>query len=150
MSKQSFILGAFGIIYRDNSPQTGEVLLCRLSYVDLWSLPGGGINLGETPPEATVREVREETGLDVEVSRLVSVDSKSDATLVFTFECDVTGGELTTSEETVEFGYFAPQDFPAESSESQRQRVITALRQLSAPVWGYQQAGRRVGKDSDK
>ncbi len=146
MSKQKFVLGAFGIIYRNNSDESGEVLLCRLSYVDLWSLPGGAVELGETPPEAVIREIKEETGLDAEVRRLVSVDTKSNAEVVFCFECEVTGGQLRTSEETLEFGYFAADDFPAESPESQRQRVITALKKLPGPIFRRQEAGRHVSQ----
>ena len=146
VSKKSFALGAFGIIYRDNSPASGEVLLCRLSYADLWSLPGGGVELDETPVQSVIREVKEETGLDVQVARLVSVDTKTDATVVFCFECEITGGQLTSSEETLEFDYFSPNDFPPESSESHRQRVITAQKQLFGPVFRLQESGKRVGE----
>ncbi len=138
-------MGAFAVIYEENSRDSGRVLLCRLSYVDLWSLPGGGVDHGETPVEAVVREVKEETGLDARVRRLVGVDTKSDGNLVFCFECEVTGGELTTSEETLEFGYFAPGGFPAESSEAQRRRVMTACKNLPEPVFNKVRAGIRVG-----
>ena len=40
-----------------------------------WSLPGGGVDLPETPAQGAVREVREETGLDVELTGLLTVDS---------------------------------------------------------------------------
>jgi 8-oxo-dGTP diphosphatase len=40
-----------------------------------WTLPGGGVELRETVEEAAVREVREETGYDVELGRLLGVDS---------------------------------------------------------------------------
>jgi 8-oxo-dGTP diphosphatase len=40
-----------------------------------WSLPGGGVDLPETPAEGVVREVSEETGLDVELTGLLTVDS---------------------------------------------------------------------------
>lgn len=40
-----------------------------------WSLPGGGVDLPETPAEGAVREVREETGFDVELTGLLAVDS---------------------------------------------------------------------------
>ena len=41
----------------------------------LWTLPGGGVELHETVEEAAVREVREETGYDVELGRVLGVDS---------------------------------------------------------------------------
>lgn len=132
-------------MYEDNCRDSGRVLLCRLSYVDLWSLPGGGVDHGETPVEAVVREVKEETGLDARVRRLVGVDTMSDGNLVFWFECEVTGGELTASEETLEFGYFSSGEFPPESSEAQRQRVVTACKNLPGPVFSRVRAGVRVG-----
>lgn len=44
--------------------------------VPLWTLPGGGVELHETPEEGAVREAREETGYDVELGRLLGVDTK--------------------------------------------------------------------------
>lgn len=57
-----------------------KILLCRLSaqvprHQGKWTLPGGGIEFGERPEEAVVREVREETGLIVTVRSLAAVDS---------------------------------------------------------------------------
>jgi len=56
-------IGAYGIILRD-----GAILLCRLSAivtgnVGKWTLPGGGIDFGEDPKDAVIREIAEETGL---------------------------------------------------------------------------------------
>ncbi|WP_298334209.1 NUDIX domain-containing protein [Ferrimicrobium sp.] len=52
---------------------SGELLLVRQADMADWSLPGGAIELGETPTQAVVREVAEETGLDIEEVELVTV-----------------------------------------------------------------------------
>ena len=57
-----------------------EILLCRISsqlprWEGLWTFPGGGIEFGEDPECAVVREVKEETGLDVEPLSVALVDS---------------------------------------------------------------------------
>jgi 8-oxo-dGTP pyrophosphatase MutT (NUDIX family) len=53
----------------------GRVLLSRLRDSPLWTLPGGGIDHGEQPHEAAVRELHEETGLPVTLRGLLDVDS---------------------------------------------------------------------------
>jgi 8-oxo-dGTP diphosphatase len=67
-------VAAYAVIVRD-----GDVLLSRLapsiSVEELWTLPGGGIEFGEPPDAAVVREVREETGLDCPLGRPLWIGS---------------------------------------------------------------------------
>ncbi|MDB6079243.1 MAG: nudI [Akkermansiaceae bacterium] len=63
--------------------EPGRVLLCRLSaevprWKGSWTLPGGGLNFGESPEQAMVREVEEETGLKVEPVSIAKIDSLHD------------------------------------------------------------------------
>ena len=51
----------------------GKILLHRRSDNDLWALPGGAMEIGESISESVVREVKEETGLDVVIERLVGI-----------------------------------------------------------------------------
>jgi len=67
-------VAAYGLITRSS-----EILLCRCaSYLPeggSWTLPGGGIEFGEDPEDAMIREVLEETGLVVESTGLAGIDS---------------------------------------------------------------------------
>lgn len=67
-------VSSHALLLRDN-----RILLCRLSLRisprGEWTLPGGGIEFGEHPEDAVVREVMEETGLKVSLKGLAKVDS---------------------------------------------------------------------------
>jgi len=52
----------------------GDVLLVKPTYKDGWDIPGGYVEPGETPIEACRREVSEELGLDVQITKLLAVD----------------------------------------------------------------------------
>ena len=52
----------------------GRVLMCRLTYKPDWDLPGGVVEVGESPQDAVSREVEEELGLRIDAGRLVLTD----------------------------------------------------------------------------
>ncbi|MGC9333521.1 MAG: NUDIX hydrolase [Anaerolineae bacterium] len=82
--------------------EQGRVLLCHRRDIDAWNLPGGGVESGELPTEAVIREVREETGLEAAIERLAGVYGKTDRDeLVFSFICRITGERLTVTDEFV-------------------------------------------------
>ena len=56
-----YTIGAFAILFDDRD----RVLLCHRRDMDMWNLPGGGVESGELPTEAAIRETREETGWEV-------------------------------------------------------------------------------------
>ena len=118
--KQAFTIGVFGII-RD---EQDRVLLVLRNDYDLWNLPGGGLETGESPWQGVIREVKEETGYDVEVTRLAGVYSKpDDDEVVFSFECKIIGGEMTLNEEARDIKYFSLNEIPPNTSERQVERI---------------------------
>lgn len=118
--KPTFTVGAFAVVLDAN----GAVLLGHRADRDLWALPGGVVEHGETPWAAVVRETREETGIEVEPVRLAIVDWKTRlADVVFVFECRVSGGTLATSAETSEVGFFAASAYPATFPKRHIERI---------------------------
>jgi 8-oxo-dGTP pyrophosphatase MutT (NUDIX family) len=84
--------------------EAGRVLLHRRSDDGLWGMPGGWLDNGETPEQAIVREVAEATGLDVRVVRLAETARRA-ASVHHTLVCEVLGGELAMSDESLELAY---------------------------------------------
>jgi ADP-ribose pyrophosphatase YjhB (NUDIX family) len=87
----------------------------------LWDIPGGFLEEGEHPRDALVREIREETGLDLEPGRFVGfwIDRYGDApdavsTLNLYFEGTVTGGELEAADDVTELRWFDLDALPPE------------------------------------
>jgi ADP-ribose pyrophosphatase YjhB (NUDIX family) len=94
----------------------GRILVVRPTYALEWMLPGGRVERGETPHEAAVREVREETGLDVVLDRLVLVDARVGRDTSFIFAGHVTGGELEPQlGEIAEVGWIGRDEIAASS-----------------------------------
>lgn len=95
----------------------GRILLTRRAHDPgrgLWGLPAGYMEWDERVEDATVREVREESGLDVRLERLVGVYSYPARGLVLVvYEAAIVGGELRASEESEAVEFFAPDALPA-------------------------------------
>src|SRR5262245_47634731 len=96
-----------------------KVLLTRRMDDGTWCVPGGYMEPGESLTEACIREVREETGLHVEIARLISVythphrileypDGNRLQLVILHFEAIPIGGALTLTDETTAADYFAP------------------------------------------
>jgi len=123
-----------------------EILLHRRSDNELWSVPGGAMELGESISQAVMREVKEETGFAVEVERLVGIYSDPGHIVAYSdgevrqqfsicFACRVVGGDFAESDESLDVRFFTPADVSRlPMSESVRLRVNHFLEGHSQPV----------------
>lgn len=123
----------------------GHVLLQRRSDNGLWGLPGGSVEIGESVSAAIVREVREETGLGVEVERLVGVYSDPSFQVVryrdgnvvhyinTLFGCRIVGGSLQTCDESLDLQFFDPARLPEGMLLTHRIRVEDAMANRPTP-----------------
>ena len=126
----------------------GHLLLAKRTDNNLWTIPGGTMKPGETITESALREVKEETGIDVEVVSLVGIYSNPKHVVEYSdgevrqqfsvcFACRPIGGELATSDETSEVGYFSPDEIEGmEIHPSIRLRIQHFLENRSGPYLG--------------
>jgi ADP-ribose pyrophosphatase YjhB (NUDIX family) len=94
--------------------EAGEVLLIRRSDNDNWALPGGAVDFGESLTQAAVRETREESGIECEITGLSGIYTDPGHVMLYTSNGEVrqefsivltaraVGGQTTTSSETTE------------------------------------------------
>ncbi|WP_395370766.1 NUDIX domain-containing protein [Streptomyces tubercidicus] len=103
---------------------TGRILLQRRRDNAMWALPGGGMHIGESLPDCAVRETREETGVEVEITGIVG--TYSDPRHVFAYDdgevrqefsvCFLArpvAGSLAVSEESTDVRWFEPGEVDA-------------------------------------
>ncbi len=127
------LVHAGGCVFNDK----GEVLLQRRGDCNKWGFPGGALEIGETPQMAAVREVKEETGPDVEVGDIIGVYTDTDAvcpngdryqSVCIVYELIAVGGELyCDNSETLELKYF-PLDKTPELFCRQHEDMLNDIR----------------------
>lgn len=108
-------VAADGVVVNDDG-----IVLIRRKYPPFqgsWALPGGGVDIGETCEDACVREVKEETGLEVRVKGLVGVysDPARDPrghTVSVAYLCEVVGGRLSASDDAADARFFPLDKLP--------------------------------------
>ncbi|HEY3291060.1 MAG TPA: NUDIX domain-containing protein [Anaerolineae bacterium] len=118
----------------------GSVLLMHRTDNQHWGIPGGNIEIGESVTQAVIREVAEETGLDVTVERLIGVYSDPAIHMIarypggnlvhyvnLCFLCSVHGGILRGSDEGHEVAYFPVSHLPDQLLLSHHPRIQDAL-----------------------
>ena len=114
-----------GVIVVDDS---GRILLEKRSDNGMWGLPGGGMEPGESIYETALREVKEETGLEIETIGLVGVYSEPWEGRIVTYPdngdvrqlvdivliAQMISGEMAISNESLDLRFFNPDSFPSE------------------------------------
>lgn len=99
----------------------GKILLHKRSDNHLWSLHGGGMDLGEPIEQTIIREVKEETGFDVVVEKCIGIytdpghvieysDGEIRQQFSICFECRIVGGKLSVSSESTQVSFFSKEE----------------------------------------
>jgi len=91
-----------------------NIFLVKSTYQRLhpWGLTGGSLEYGEHPEEAVVRELLEETGLNICIEKLLLVNSWLPDRVGFYYLCRIVDGHFHATDEVAEFGYFSPENLP--------------------------------------
>jgi ADP-ribose pyrophosphatase YjhB (NUDIX family) len=126
----------------------GKILLTKREDFETWVLPSGGVEAGESFAQAAIRETKEETGLDVELTRLVGIYSRvgniSPGYMIL-FAAKPIGGEIKCQPgETIEVRWFSFEEIPSPLSAGHKRRIkdaiegasgITVLQEINSPTW---------------
>ena len=95
----------------------GDILMIQRSDNENWAVPGGAIDLGESMTQAAIRETKEESGIDCEITGLIGIYTDPKHVLLYTsngevrqefsilLTANVTGGQLTESDESSEVNW---------------------------------------------
>jgi len=94
--------------------EQGRILLFRHTYRKFeWGIPAGGLEYGEQPEKAIVREFFEETGMQIKVEKLLLAESsKEDHNISLIYLCEITSGTFKESNEISEMKYFEVNKLP--------------------------------------
>lgn len=123
-----------------------KILLVRRADNGKWAVPGGYMDSGESFSEACEREVKEETGLDVRVKRLLGIytsphllveyeDGNKYQLTVLHFETEKIGGALATSDETTELAFFTENEIPdLDMNALDRKRALVSFSDIVETV----------------
>jgi ADP-ribose pyrophosphatase YjhB (NUDIX family) len=127
--------------------EAGDILMIRRSDNDNWAVPGGAIDLGESVTQAAIRETKEETGINCEITGLVGIYSDPKHVIHYTSNDEVrqefsivltarpTGGHPTPSDESREVHWVQVSAIDGlRMDRSMRQRITHYLEEPSHPI----------------
>jgi 8-oxo-dGTP diphosphatase len=128
-------IGAFIVIF----DKKGRVLLSHRRDLDIWNLPGGGVEDGELPDEAAIRETLEETGLKVKIKDLVGIYGKPHRDeIAFVFIGKIVGGNLMVTAESDDSRYFTIKKIPVNTIPKHVERILDAEKNRDKPLFRWQ------------
>ncbi|MYY12588.1 NUDIX domain-containing protein [Streptomyces sp. SID4919] len=140
----SLVVAASAVVTDDE----GRILLQRRQDSGLWALPGGGMEMTESLPGAAIREVKEETGLDVEITGLVGTYTDPRHIIAYSngevrrqfnicFTARAVGGQLAISDESTELQFVRAEEIDGmPMHRTQRLRIRHFLERLDRPYTG--------------
>lgn len=130
------------VVFKDN-----KILMVREKLDGDWSLPGGWADIGLTPSEVAVKEVKEESGFDVKVTKLLAVQDKkchphppSPFHVYKMFiQCEIIGGQPMEGIETSAVEFFSENELPplsiARNTKNQIEMAFKNLNNTQEPVY---------------
>lgn len=119
-----------GVVFCEN-----RILMVRELHDDRWSLPGGFCDIGESPKENVIKEIREEAGYEVEAVKLLALfdsDKHPHPPQPYQYykvfiQCEIIGGEASLGMETKGIDFFSEDDLP---DLSLNRNTITQIKRL--------------------
>jgi len=133
---QQLKVGAGALIEQD-----GRLLLLQRThdpFQGCWNLPAGYAEVDESPPHTVIREVCEETGLQVEVDRLVDIyffdDDPRGNGILIVYKCHPFGGQLIATSEGANPTFFAQGGIPSNLAGGGHDQAIDAWRNPTAAL----------------
>jgi ADP-ribose pyrophosphatase YjhB (NUDIX family) len=126
---------------------SGEILMIRRTDNDNWAVPGGAIDLGESVAEAAVRETREESGIECEITGIVGIYSDPKHVILYTSNGEVRqefsilltaqplSGQPTPSSESSEVRWLSEAEVLSYTMDrSMRMRINDYIKRTESPV----------------
>lgn len=112
--------------------EQGKILLFKHTYRKFeWGIPAGGLEHREQPADAIVREFHEETGMQIEIERLLTVVSaREDHHISMVYLSRIVSGEFKESLEISEMKYFPVDDLPAMMLTTEKELIKWAVKEI--------------------
>lgn len=111
--------------------ELGRILLFKHTYRKFeWGIPAGGLEHREQPADAIIREFHEETSMQIEIERLLTVVSaREDHHISMVYLCRILSGEFKESLEISEMKYFSVDDLPAMMLTTEKELIKWAVKE---------------------